>query len=65
MYIILLVRNPGKDDIRAGLEADTDSYVTRPFDSAELVVRVQAGESTLQRSLERQESTTDQETEAR
>jgi len=43
IYIILLTGMNGKENIVAGLEAGADDYLSKPFDSHELRVRVQAG----------------------
>ena len=44
VYIILLTSKDKKDDIIAGLDAGADDYMVKPFDKAELLVRVRAGE---------------------
>jgi DNA-binding response OmpR family regulator len=43
MYVILLTARDSRADIVAGLEAGADDYLVKPFDSAELGARVQAG----------------------
>ncbi|MEO8435988.1 MAG: response regulator transcription factor [Pyrinomonadaceae bacterium] len=52
-YIILLTARSGKEDIVAALDAGADDYLTKPYHSEELRVRVQAGIRIveLQRSL--------------
>jgi diguanylate cyclase (GGDEF)-like protein len=44
IYIILLTGKSSPDEIVVGLEAGADDYLTKPFDSAELKVRLHAGE---------------------
>ena len=52
-YIILLTARSEKEDIVAALDAGADDYLTKPYHSEELRVRVQAGMRIveLQRSL--------------
>lgn len=52
-YIILLTARSEKEDIVAALDAGADDYLTKPYHSEELRVRVQAGVRIveLQRSL--------------
>lgn len=47
-YIILLTGLTDKEDIVAGFEAGADDYVTKPFHSAELRVRLMTGERILE-----------------
>jgi phosphoserine phosphatase RsbU/P len=42
-YIILLTANAGVREIVKGIEAGADDYLTKPYDSEELRVRVQVG----------------------
>jgi DNA-binding response OmpR family regulator len=42
-YIIMLTAKGGKDDIVTGIEAGANDYLTKPFDRAELRVRVRVG----------------------
>ena len=42
-YFILLTARDTKADIVQGLEAGADDYVTKPFDSEELLARVRVG----------------------
>jgi CheY-like chemotaxis protein len=42
-YIILLTANAGVREIVKGIEAGADDYLTKPYDSEELCVRVQVG----------------------
>ena len=46
-YILLLTGKDAKADIVAGLEAGADDYLTKPFNSGELLARVQVGMRTL------------------
>ncbi len=48
IYIILLTGKSAPDEIIGGLEAGADDYLTKPFDSAELKVRLHAGERIVQ-----------------
>ncbi len=42
-YIILLTAKDSKADLVAGLQAGADDYISKPFDSHELEMRVRAG----------------------
>jgi two-component system, cell cycle response regulator len=42
-YIILLTAKDSKDDLICGLEAGADDYLTKPFNTHELEVRLRAG----------------------
>jgi DNA-binding response OmpR family regulator len=42
-YAILLTGRSSRSDVVIGLEAGADDYVTKPFDPAELLARVQVG----------------------
>jgi len=46
-YILLLTSKRSQDDIILGLEAGADDYVTKPFDPAELKVRLRTGKRIL------------------
>lgn len=46
-YILLLTSKRGQDDVIAGLDAGADDYVTKPFDPAELKVRLRTGKRIL------------------
>ncbi len=47
VYVILLTSRHQSEDIVAGLSAGADDFVAKPFDPAELLVRVRAGERIL------------------
>lgn len=47
-YIILLTAKSQKTDLVEGLNAGADDFVSKPFDSAELQVRIRAGERILE-----------------
>jgi DNA-binding response OmpR family regulator len=55
IYMMLLTALAKKDEIKAGLEAGADGYVSKPFDSDELRARIRAGQRVvkLERSLQR------------
>jgi diguanylate cyclase (GGDEF)-like protein len=55
VFIILLTAKDSKDDIISGLEAGADDYLTKPFNHAELIARLQTGKRILEleRSLKR------------
>jgi putative two-component system response regulator len=53
IYVILLTSRDRTQDIVEGLTAGADDFITKPFDPAELCVRVRAGERIL--SLETRE----------
>jgi diguanylate cyclase (GGDEF)-like protein len=42
-YIILLTSNAKKDQVIRGLDAGADDYLTKPFDSGELLARIAVG----------------------
>src|ERR1017187_8253967 len=46
-YILLLTGKREKDDVIRGLDAGADDYVTKPFDPAELRVRLRTGKRIL------------------
>jgi diguanylate cyclase (GGDEF)-like protein len=46
-YIVLLTALEGKEQVVEGLEAGADDYLTKPFNSAELKMRVSIGERIL------------------
>ena len=46
-YIILLTSHNNQDDIIEGLSAGADDFLSKPFDPAELTVRICAGERVL------------------
>ena len=46
-YIILLTAKSQKSDLVEGMNAGADDFMTKPFDSAELQVRLRAGERVL------------------
>jgi diguanylate cyclase (GGDEF)-like protein len=46
-YILLLTAKTQKEDIIAGMQAGADDYVTKPFNTQELKVRVRAGQRIL------------------
>jgi diguanylate cyclase (GGDEF)-like protein len=46
-YVLLLTGKRTQSDIVAGLEAGADDYVTKPFDAAELKVRLRTGKRIL------------------
>ena len=51
-YLILLTGKNQAQDIVAGLEAGADDYITKPFNIAELEVRVRAGQRIVQLQAE-------------
>jgi len=55
VFVMLLTSLDSKDDIIAGLEAGADDYLTKPFNQAELVARLNTGKRILEleRSLRR------------
>ena len=53
VYIILLTSHSSSQDIVAGMAAGADDFVTKPFNRAELMARVRAGQRVL--SLESRE----------
>ncbi|MEO1335919.1 MAG: diguanylate cyclase, partial [Myxococcota bacterium] len=42
-YIILLTGHTEKSEVTRGLEAGADDYITKPFDSGELLARIRVG----------------------
>jgi phosphoserine phosphatase RsbU/P len=44
VYMILLTQKASKDDMVAGLAAEADDYVVKPFDPGELRMRVRSGQ---------------------
>lgn len=56
VYTILLTARSQKEDVIAGMEAGADDFITKPFDSDELRVRLRAGERVihLERTLAEQ-----------
>ena len=53
VFIVLLTANDSKDDIVTGLKAGADDYLTKPFNHAELIARLNTGKRILdlERSL--------------
>jgi diguanylate cyclase (GGDEF)-like protein len=43
VYVLLLTSRVGKEDIVAGMEAGADDYLSKPFNTQELKVRLRAG----------------------
>lgn len=43
-YIILLTAKTDRKDLIAGMESGADDYISKPFDSHELIVRIRAGQ---------------------
>ncbi len=43
VYIILLTAKSSKEDIVIGLEAGADDYLSKPFDTQELIARIKTG----------------------
>jgi DNA-binding response OmpR family regulator len=43
VYVILLTARDHQNDVVAGLDSGADDYVTKPFDSKELVTRLRSG----------------------
>jgi two-component system cell cycle response regulator len=43
VYLILLTARDGNDNVVAGLVAEADDYLTKPFDAQELNARIQSG----------------------
>ncbi|MEM7676734.1 MAG: diguanylate cyclase [Myxococcota bacterium] len=46
-YIILLTGHSEKSEVTRGLEAGADDYITKPFDSGELLARIRVGQRIL------------------
>ncbi len=42
-YLILLTAKTGKDDVLEGFSAGADDFIKKPFDSGELLARIQVG----------------------
>jgi diguanylate cyclase (GGDEF)-like protein len=42
-YVLLLTARTNKEDVVAGMDSGADDYVTKPFDTQELKVRLRAG----------------------
>jgi two-component system cell cycle response regulator len=55
VFVILLTAKDSKNDIIAGLEAGADDYLTKPFNPAELMARLNTGKRVLEleRSLKK------------
>jgi diguanylate cyclase (GGDEF)-like protein len=47
-YIIMLTAKGGKNDIIAGLNAGANDYLSKPFDSGELLARIEVGRRTVE-----------------
>ncbi len=43
VYIIIVTANDAKEDIVTGLEAGADDYITKPYNHAELIARLNTG----------------------
>ncbi len=48
VYLILLTARIRKEDVVEGLNAGADDYITKPFDSQELLARLKVGERILE-----------------
>ena len=48
VYLILLTSRGGRDDMVAGLGAEADDFLTKPFDAMELRARLRSGERILE-----------------
>jgi DNA-binding response OmpR family regulator len=57
-YVILVTSRSDKEDIKEGMEAGADDFVTKPFDQDELRIRLRTGERFVQlkQALMKQES---------
>ena len=47
IYVILLTSRAEPDEIVAGMSAGADDFIAKPFNPAELLVRIRAGERVL------------------
>lgn len=51
-YVLLLTSRTQKEDLVQGMDSGADDYVTKPFDQAELQVRIRAGMRLLELQME-------------
>jgi diguanylate cyclase (GGDEF)-like protein len=59
VYVILLTARNSRDDLVAGLDAEADDFLTKPFDAVELRARIRSGQRVIElqeRLLEAQEA---------